>query len=158
MRSGAGRRSRSAGVEVSGVPAVHNGFRDRHHGGPIEPLGYLVSAGRRTIYFPGDTDLFPGMSDFGQVDVALLPVWGWGTAAGEGHLDPPRAARAVEMIRPRLALPIHWGSFFPVGLRRFRPQFLTRPPLYFAEMVSRLAPEVEVRILQPGSGTTLEDG
>ncbi len=155
---GIGEMLSVAGVEVSGVPAVHNGYRDRHRGGPIEPLGYLVSAGGRTVYFSGDTDLFPGMSDLGQVDVALLPVWGWGTAAGEGHLDPPRAARAVEMIRPRLAVPIHWGSLFPVGLRRFRPQFLTRPPLHFAEMVSRLAPEVEVRVLEPGAATELEGG
>ena len=85
-RGRAGNRAREAvsvaGVEVSGVPAVHDGYRGRHRGRPIEPLGYLVSAGGRTVYFPGDTDLFPGMSGLGKVDVALLPVWGWGTFAG----------------------------------------------------------------------------
>ena len=29
------------------------------------------------------------------VDVALLPVWGWGPTLGPGHLDPQRAAEAV---------------------------------------------------------------
>lgn len=153
---GLGERVSVAGVEVSGVPAVHDGYRGRHRGRPIEPLGYLVSGGGRTVYFPGDTDLFPGMSGLGKVDVALLPVWGWGTFAGKGHLDPMRAARAVEMIRPRLAVPIHWGSLFPVGLRRIRPQFLTEPPLAFARLAGRLAPEVEVRVLDPGSETSLE--
>ena len=55
-----------------------------------------------------------------------------------------RAARAVEMIRPRLVIPIHWGTLFPFGLRRLRPHFLTEPPLEFARQVSRLAPDVEV--------------
>ena len=96
------------------------------------------------------------MSGLGKVDVALLPVWGWGTFAGEGHLDPMRAARAVEMIRPRLVIPIHWGTLFPFGLRRLRPHFLTEPPLEFARQVSRLAPDVEVRVLEPGSTTALE--
>ena len=143
-------------VDVKAVRATHDGYRRRHRGEPIEPLGYVITAGGRTVYFAGDTDLFPEMSDLGRIDVALLPVWGWGTTVGEGHLDPERAAKAVERIRPRIAVPIHWGTLFPVGLRWLRPRFLTEPPLEFARLANRLAPEVEVRVVEPGSEISLE--
>jgi L-ascorbate metabolism protein UlaG (beta-lactamase superfamily) len=144
------------GIEVTGTPAVHDGHRDFHRGTEIEPLGYQIAGHRRTVYFAGDTDLFPGMSDLGPIDLALLPVWGWGTTVGAGHLDPERAARALQLIQPRMAVPIHWGTFFPVALRRLRPQFLTEPPLEFARLAARIAPEVEVRVLQPGDETSIE--
>ena len=67
---------------------------------------------RSGVYFAGDTDLFEGWATLrGTVDVALLPVWGWGPSVGEGHLDPQRAAQAAAMIGPALAIPIHWGTF-----------------------------------------------
>jgi L-ascorbate metabolism protein UlaG (beta-lactamase superfamily) len=142
-------------VEVTAVKAVHNGHRDRTWGDPIQPLGYVIEAGNRRIYFAGDTDLFPGMGELGAIDVALLPVWGWGTSVGNGHLDPPRAAKALEMIRPRLAIPIHWGTFYLLGMRLRHPEYLVDPPLEFERLADRLTPEVEVRVLQPGSATEL---
>ena len=144
-----------AGVEVTATPAVHDGHRDGRWGPGAEAVGYLVRDGHTTVYFAGDTDLFRGMSELGPIDLALLPVWGWGTSAGEGHLDPEDAARALELLRPRVAVPIHWGTFFPLGLRRLRPRFLTEPPREFARLAAELAPEVDVRILEPGSETTL---
>jgi L-ascorbate metabolism protein UlaG (beta-lactamase superfamily) len=143
-------------MEVTGVPAVHDGYRDRHRGKELVPLGYLIRKAGRTVYFAGDTDLFPAMARLGPLDLALLPVWGWGPSVGEGHLNPERAARALEMLRPRLAVPIHWGTFYPAGLRRLRPRPLTQPPLEFARLAERLAPEVEVRVLEPGSEIELE--
>jgi L-ascorbate metabolism protein UlaG (beta-lactamase superfamily) len=146
------------GVEVTAVRALHNGHRDFTWGEPIQALGYLITAGTRTAYFAGDTDLFPEMSDLGPVDLALLPVWGWGASIGTGHLDPGRAADALKMIRPRLAVPIHWGTFYPAGLRRLRPEPLVDPPLEFARLARPLAPEVDVRVLPPGSAMSLEHG
>jgi L-ascorbate metabolism protein UlaG (beta-lactamase superfamily) len=143
-------------VELTGVRAAHDGYRDRHRGREIEPLGYLLRRGGRTVYFAGDTDLFPEMAELGPVDMALLPIWGWGPSVGEGHLNPERAARATEMIGPRMAVPIHWGTFYPAGLRWLRPGPLTEPPREFMRLVNRLAPEVEVRILEPGSETSLD--
>jgi L-ascorbate metabolism protein UlaG (beta-lactamase superfamily) len=96
------------------------------------------------------------MSGLGSLDLALLPVWGWGPSVGDGHLNPERAAMALEMLRPRLAVPIHWGTFYPLGLRRLRPRPLTQPPLEFARLAQRRAPEVEVRVLEPGSETDLD--
>ena len=153
---GRGETISVGGVEVTAVPAVHDGRRDRWGRRRLEPLGYLIAAGGRTVYFAGDTDLFPQMSDFGPLDLALLPVWGWGASVGPGHLDPERAARALTLLRPRLAVPIHWGTFYPAGLRRLRPGPLARPPLEFARLARELAPEVEVRVLQQGSEISLE--
>jgi len=142
-------------VEVTAVRALHNGHRDRTWGKPIQPLGYLVTAAGRTVYFAGDTDLFPQMSELPPLDLALLPIWGWGSSVGEGHLDPARAVKALEMTRPRMAVPIHWGTFYPAGLRRWRPQPLIEPPQEFARLARPLAPAVEVRILPPGATTGL---
>jgi L-ascorbate metabolism protein UlaG (beta-lactamase superfamily) len=118
-------------------------------------IGFHV-AGSSRVYFAGDTDLFPEMASLaGGVDVALLPVWGWGPRLGVGHLDPYRAAEAVRMIRPRVAVPIHWGTFYPFALARVWPRALARPPHEFAREVERVAPETEVRILAPGDATDL---
>ena len=92
-----------------------------------------------------------------DLDAALLPVWGWGPTLGPGHLDPRAAADALRLLRPRLAIPIHWGTLFPIGLDRLRGKagLLSDPPHDFAREAARLAPEVEVRLLQPGEATPL---
>jgi L-ascorbate metabolism protein UlaG (beta-lactamase superfamily) len=152
---GVGETISVAGVELTGVKAVHDGYRDAHRGGQIEPLGYLIRRGGRTVYFAGDTDLFREMAELGPVDLALLPIWGWGPYVGEGHLDPERAARALELIRPSVAVPIHWGTFYPAGLRLLRPAPLSEPARDFVRLAARLAPEVEVRVVQPGTESAL---
>ncbi len=84
------------------VEALHSGRREPF--GSVGPAIGCVIEGSRTVDFPGDTDLFPGMGDLaGRLDLALLPVWGWGPTIGEGHMNPERAAQAAAMLRPRLA-------------------------------------------------------
>ncbi len=141
-------------VEVTAVEARHDGRR--HPGGlRAETIGYFIR-GRRTVYFAGDTELFEGMSALpSSPDVALLPVAGWGPTLGAGHMDPLDAARAARLIGPRIAIPIHWGTLLPLGLARRHGGRLGDPPRIFAEHVASLAPEVEIRILQPGQETTL---
>jgi len=143
------------GLAVTATEAVHDGRRERWGGIDAEPLGYVIEGGGRRVYFAGDTDLFDGMAGLAPLDLALLPVWGWGPAIGTGHLDPVRAAESLSMLRPRLAVPIHWGTFYPAGLRRFRPEPLSEPPLEFERTARELCPEVEVRVLSPGEGTEL---
>lgn len=114
-------------------------------------LGFLIH-GEHQIYFAGDTDLFSDMETLSKaLDVALLPVWGWGPSAGPGHLDPYRAAVSLHLLQPRLAIPIHWGTFLPIGLRRLLPRLLTDPPYAFARFASELAPDVHVCVLRPGT-------
>ena len=150
----AGEQVTVGGVPVTAVPALHEGRR-RPLARPAETLGYVI-AGANRVYFAGDTDLFDGMRALaGKVDVALLPVWGWGPSIGPGHMDPLRAARAAVLVRPRIAVPIHWGTFFPIGLEALRQRALVEPPRRFAQHVRSLAPEVDVRVLAPGDELVL---
>jgi L-ascorbate metabolism protein UlaG (beta-lactamase superfamily) len=144
-----GDETQVAEARVEAVHAVHHGGRTPL-GAKAQPLGFVVEADGVRLYFAGDTDIFEGMAELGPLDLALIPVWGWGPRLGPGHLDPEGAARALALLRPRLAVPIHWGTLFPIG-RRDRTGRLTNPPHEFARAAARLAPEVEVRILEPGS-------
>jgi L-ascorbate metabolism protein UlaG (beta-lactamase superfamily) len=150
----AGEHEEIGRAAVEAVPATHDGRR--HPLAPrAEAIGFVVS-GQRRVYFAGDTDLFAGMAQLaGTLDVALLPVWGWGPRLGAGHMDPLRAARAAAILRPRIAVPIHWGTFFPAGLARLRPSALIEPPRAFVRHAAELAPDVEIRVLQPGETLSL---
>jgi L-ascorbate metabolism protein UlaG (beta-lactamase superfamily) len=149
-----GERADVAGAAVVAVPAVHDGRR--HPLGRLaEAIGFVV-AGERRVYFAGDTDIFDDMAEMtGTLDTALLPVWGWGPSLGPGHMDPEAAARAAAILRPRVAVPIHWGTFFPAGLARLRGAALVDPPHEFARHMGERAPEVDVRVLAPGESLTL---
>jgi L-ascorbate metabolism protein UlaG (beta-lactamase superfamily) len=134
-------------IVVTATPADHEIGR---RGVEAEPIGFLVE-GTRRVYFAGDTDLFDGMAGLRPLDLALLPVWGWGPTLGPGHMNPGRAAQAAALLRPRVAVPIHWGAFYPAGLARLRPRPLSGPPREFAARLRDLAPDVAVEILEPGS-------
>jgi len=153
----AGERTEVAGL---GLVATHADHDARRHplGPPAEAVGYLIGSGDRRVYFAGDTDVFGEMATLAEnLDTALLPVWGWGPTLGPGHLDPRRAAEALGLLRPRVAIPIHWGTLFPFALDRLRGKapLLSDPPREFARAAARLAPDVEVRVLQPGEATFL---
>ena len=141
-------------ANVRAVPAWHDGRR-RPGPGVVEhdTLGYLIG----NVWFAGDTDIDDEMLALrGHVDVALIPIWGWGTSLGPGHLDPEGAARAVALVQPRIAIPIHWGTFLPIGLGRRNAELLIQPPLKFARHIAELAPETRVETLAPGGSLTLE--
>jgi L-ascorbate metabolism protein UlaG (beta-lactamase superfamily) len=143
-----GETSMIGPVRVTATHARHRGF-----GPPLGPtaeaVGFVVHGSQR-IYFAGDTGLFPAMADLADsLDVALLPVWGWGPTVRGSHLDPDSAAEALRLLRPRVAVPIHWGTYHPIGAGRIRPGTRSEPPHRFAASAARLAPDVDVRILQP---------
>ena len=136
-------------VTVRATPAHHPGGRQLRSRGA---LGFALR-GSSSTYFAGDTDLFDGMAGLGPVDVALVPVWGWGPSIGPGHLDPRRAAQAVAEVQARVAVPIHWGTYRPAHQRG--GAFLTEPPLEFQRDAAELAPGTRVEILAPGETLTL---
>jgi L-ascorbate metabolism protein UlaG (beta-lactamase superfamily) len=141
-----------SGVEIKAVPALHDGRR-YPFGKQIAALGYAV-AGSRTLYFAGDTDFFEEMSELAGLDAVLLPIAGWGARLGPGHLDPAGAAEALRVLRPRLAIPIHWGTYAPWHWRLTRHETSSREPeVAFADAATLVAPDVEVRILRPGERT-----
>ena len=123
-----------------------------------EALGVLI-AGSTSVYFAGDTEVFSSMTELaGRVDVALLPVGGWGPRLGAGHMDPRRAAEAAGLISPSIAVPIHWGTLYPLGLRRLASRQFERPGPAFRQAVTACAPGVEVRVLEPGESMQLDRG
>ena len=144
-----GESENVGGVRVIATAAQHptrRGWRSPW----VPSLGFIIEAGAR-IYFAGDTDIYPEMARLAPLDLALLPVWGWGPSLGEGHMNPHSAAEALQFLRPRIAVPIHWGTYWPAG-RGGRG--LTQPPHEFAREAGELAPDVDVRILSQGE--TLE--
>ena len=167
------RRSQDTGagaLAVTAVEAHHDGRRRPGPGGTrAATVGYLVDGAQKTVYFAGDTELFDGMSALasapdsaGQeqrsttaLDVALLPVAGWGPTLGPGHMGPLEAARAAAMLRPRIAIPMHWGTFAAVGVRAGDSARREDPARRFAEELARLDPAIEVRVLAPGEQTEL---
>lgn len=149
-----GQTARVGALSVTATEAVHRGGR-RLFAPRARAIGFLIE-GRKRVYFAGDTGLFEGMRGLGSpLDLALLPVWGWGPSVGAGHLDPESAAEAVVLLSPRLAVPVHWGTLYPLGLRHLHGAPLRRPGPRFAARAAVLAPQVEARVLSPGESISL---
>lgn len=135
-------------VTVLATHAAHDARR-WPYGTVVPALGYLIR-GSAQLYFAGDTDLFEGMVELGLgLDVALLPIDGWGPRVGPGHLDPRLAAEALRLLTPRVAVPIHWGTYRRIGLHGDVAKLRERAEL-FRRFAEELAPEVDVQILMPG--------
>jgi L-ascorbate metabolism protein UlaG (beta-lactamase superfamily) len=156
MREGDTVRVRD--VDITAVPANHGSSWSLPV--PTSPcLGYVVQ-NRLSVYFASDTDLFDEMEDVGRVydlDLALLPVWGYSHRVGEGHLTPTTAAAALQRLRPRFAVPIHWGAMRLPGPHALwhMADHMHSPPHSFADHAARVAPGTEVRVLQPGEWMAL---
>jgi L-ascorbate metabolism protein UlaG (beta-lactamase superfamily) len=138
-------------VHVRAVPADHSGSR-YPLAAEAAALGYVVE-GALSAYFAGDTGLHDAMGDLAPVDVALLPVGGWGPRLPDDHLNPLSAAKALQLLRPAACVPVHWGTIYPPWLP---PEFNAKWaqwPHAFARYAAHLAPEVEVRVLEPGETT-----
>jgi L-ascorbate metabolism protein UlaG (beta-lactamase superfamily) len=146
-----GEVERIGNLEVAATEAEHDGRRWPLFGGN-RSIGFVVR-GSRSVYFAGDTDLFEGMREIGPVDVALLPVAGWGPRLPAGHMGPDEAAEAAARIAPRIAIGIHWGT-----LRRMAMRSDEEPhgaPRRFIERLGELAPEVRGELLEPGASLDL---
>lgn len=137
-------------VKITTTYAHHPG--GRYPFGPAaDCVGYLIN-GSSSIYFAGDTDIFPEMAGLEpELDVALLPVWGWGPTLRGDHMCPRRAAESLTLLQPKMAVPIHWGTFAPIGMGWIQPRFLSDPPQDFKGHANDIAPDVNVRIVPPGN-------
>jgi L-ascorbate metabolism protein UlaG (beta-lactamase superfamily) len=142
-------------VTIEVVNAAHEHGRGPHSRVTARPVGYVISGAGTRCYFPGDTDLFDAMADLRDIDVALLPIWGWGSTLGVGHLTPERAAEATRIIRPALVVPIHWGTYAPENGRRKMPHWFEAPPLQFVTHLEQHGEHDRVRVLEPGQQVTV---
>lgn len=94
------------GVSFSLVPAIHSADNG-------SPCGFVVNIDGSTIYHAGDTFVFSDMSLipklFGALDVALLPIGGHYT------MDEKAASLAVEYLKPKVTIPIHYNTWPPIN-------------------------------------------
>jgi len=107
-------------------------YRNRYMG---NPCGVVFRMGEVTVYHCGDTGLFRDMETFGEIyrpDIACIPI-------GDRYtMGPELGSRAAEWIRPKLAIPMHYGTF-PILVKDpsgFRPR------------------DVPVKVLKPGESFT----
>ncbi|WP_078901186.1 MBL fold metallo-hydrolase [Actinacidiphila yeochonensis] len=142
-------------LDVRVVPAAHDGRRIALGPQRAPALGYVVTGEART-YFAGDTGLFDAMAEeVGPCDVALLPVGGWGPFLGHGHLNPERAAVALARLGAPAAVPVHYGTYWPIGMDGVRPREFHTPGLDFVQEAARVAPAASVHRLAHGESVTL---
>ncbi len=119
-----------AGLKVMLTPATHSASRGA-------PTGVMLLGEEATIYHAGDTGLSAEMALLGElykIDIAMLPIGGHFT------MDPLQAAKAVEMLKPRIAIPMHYGTF-PV---------LKGTPEEFKRLVEEKGLGTQVVVLKPG--------
>jgi len=115
------------GLKVTLTPALHSG----------NPAGIVIHGEEATIYHAGDTGLFSDMKLIGQLykpDIALIPIGSLFT------MGPEEAAVAVSLIKPKVAIPMHYNTF----------DLIKQDPQSFAKLVKRRAKGVKVVILNPG--------
>lgn len=149
------------GLRVRAVPAAHDGRRRPRSRHTAPALGYIFESSAdcdvsiESVWFAGDTGLFDAMTDLGPVAVALVPVGGWGPTLGPDHLDPAQAAEAVRRVGARDAVPVHYGTFWPIGLRRLQPGSFRRrfadPGARFADELALAAPGARAHVLDFGT-------
>jgi L-ascorbate metabolism protein UlaG (beta-lactamase superfamily) len=146
-----------AGAHVAVLPADHDGRRlpGSRYRGPA--LGFRVECGERSFWFPGDTGRRVDFAAVEPVDLALVPIGGWGPTLPAEHLDPQQAAEAVSQVGARWAVPVHWGTFYPWGLDLLRPRthhrlFVTPGDRFAEAMTGRAA---EAVVLTPGERVVL---
>lgn len=150
-----GEETTVGALSVRAVSAAHDGRRLPYGPHRVPALGYVVR-GAATTYFAGDTGLFDAMAEeVGPCDVALLPVGGWGPFLGHGHLDARRAAEAAARLAPRSAVPVHYGTYWPIGMDAVRPHEFHAPGQEFVRQAAALAPEVAVHQLDHGASAEL---
>ena len=152
-----------AGVSIDVLPAHHSGRRSKfERGGDVPAVGFRVTDGTTSCWYPGDTGVLTGgFADVGAVDLAAVPIGGWGPSLGDEHLDPEEAAAAVLEVGARWALAVHYGTFWPLWLRRLRPsnhhRLFVTPPQRFRQAlegadVVALTPAFGERVaLTPGA-------
>jgi L-ascorbate metabolism protein UlaG (beta-lactamase superfamily) len=133
------------GIEIRATYAEHQA--SRRWLARAGSVGFVFEASRR-VFFAGDTDLFDGMRELAGLDLALLPISGWGLRLPAGHLDARKAVRALELLEPRAVVPIHWGTFAPLGLRALGGSDTAVKD--FVEEAARRVPDVTVHVLPVG--------
>jgi L-ascorbate metabolism protein UlaG (beta-lactamase superfamily) len=146
-----------AGVRIEVLAATHDGRRHPLARDHPPALGFRFESDAGSCWYPGDTEVRDDMAEVHPVDLALVPIGGWGPTLGDGHLDPGEAAEAVSRVGARWAVPVHWGTFWPAGLHRVlranHQRLFVTPGPRFADALAGSG--VKGVVLAPGERATL---
>ena len=111
------------------------------------PQSYLVE-GAKTIFFAGDTGLTPEFKEIGandSIDIAFLPIGNYRPVFFRRiHLNPEDGLAAMEMLRARRMVPIHWGAF------RLSLESIEEPPRKFLQLLKERRINPRAVLLRPG--------
>lgn len=140
-------------VRIRLVHAVHHSRPMPHR--PNDAYGHLVRTSTTRVWIAGDTSWYARMADLpvlagGPIDLAVVPIGGWGPRLSAGHMDPELAARACATVGARVAVPYHWGTFHVPSQRNVPPGWMDRPGPAFVAACARRAPDCEAVVLAPG--------
>lgn len=145
-------------VQTRLVKAVHHSRPMPHR--PNAANGHLVRGPSGTAWVAGDTALFPEMADLpslvdGQIDVAIIPIGGWGPRLSGGHLGPEDAAIACAMSGARSAIPVHWKTLHVPGGRVWPRGWMDEAGPRFESALAREAPQCRATVLHVGDSVTI---
>jgi L-ascorbate metabolism protein UlaG (beta-lactamase superfamily) len=145
-------------VSVRLVEAVHHSRPMPHR--PNEAHGHLVKGPSGVVWVAGDTALFPGMADLADlagaaVDVAIVPVGGWGPRLSPGHLGPVQAAVACRRSGARWAVPVHWGTLHVPAGRAWPRGWMDAAGPRFQVALADEAPTCRALVLEVGGSTAI---
>jgi len=149
------------GVRVRLVPAVHHARPLPHR--PNAVTGHLVRGPSGTVWVAGDTELYDDLPLLpvwagAPVDVAVVPIAGWGPRLSPGHLGPDEAAVACRRVGARVAVPVHWNTLHAPGMRWWPGDWMAAPGPRFVAAVEREAPGCQVHLLPRGGTVTVAPG
>ena len=145
-------------VAVRLVPAVHHSRPMPHR--PNATNGHLVRGPSGVVWLAGDTDLYPEMANHpglvgSPIDVAVVPIGGWGPRLSPGHMGPKQAATACRLVGARSAVPVHWQTLHVPVAGRFPRGWMDLAGPRFVDELAREAPSCEALVLDIGSSVTL---
>ncbi|MDP8237975.1 MAG: MBL fold metallo-hydrolase [Candidatus Hatepunaea meridiana] len=103
-----------AGIKVYATAAYN--INKQFHPKELGHVGYVIELDGVKVYHSGDCDAFPHMRDI-TCDIALLPV------SGTYVMDPLEAVDACDMLKPQVAIPMHWGDPEVVGTKADAERF-----------------------------------
>ncbi len=144
------------GLRIEVLPAHHDDRRLPGSRLRAPALGFRVAGPRHSLWYPGDTGLFDGLYDVTPVDLAVVPIGGWGPSLGEHHLDPVQAVEAVRRVGAQAAVPVHYGTLWPIGMRlarRTHQRLFVEPASAFGTAMRDRLPGVQLEV--PDVGTRM---
>ncbi|MCK6549712.1 MBL fold metallo-hydrolase [Myxococcota bacterium] len=102
-------------LEIACVPARHAAGRIGIDQDEKLWAGWALLGPKSRVYYSGDTGLFPAMREigarFGPFDLTMIEAGQYGSAWPDWHLGPEQAVVAHQLVRGRVMLPVHWGTF-----------------------------------------------